>query len=196
AAIWIGSPQRFLRAKIDEQFPDLLQTTAHDLDLWYAQRELDIATFAASDTLATGLRSDAPDRAASEAQRYLAYVQHGFPQYPRLFVLDSRAQIRFSVGTDFGLPAPLLQDLANAETTRVSAVVGTRDRRLQLVSAPISSGGRRVGTLHAVLDVASLETQLGARDLDKGTGLYVIGPGSTVLAHSPGAAGRLTFERA
>ena len=90
-AISIGSTQRFLRAKIDERFPELLRSTARDLDQWYAQREVDIATFASSDTLASGLRPGAREGAASEARRYLAYVQRGFPQYRRLFVLDPRA---------------------------------------------------------------------------------------------------------
>src|SRR5262249_28144348 len=99
-AISIGSTQRFLRAKIDERFPGLLTTTAHDLDQWYAQRELDIATFAASETVVSGVRPAATERAVSEARRYLAYVEHGFPQYRRLFVLGPRAEVRMSVGTD------------------------------------------------------------------------------------------------
>jgi diguanylate cyclase (GGDEF)-like protein len=195
-AISIGSTQRFLRAKIDERFPELLSSTARELDQWYAQREVDIATFASSDTLAAGLRPGAPERGAAEARRYLAYVQRGFPQYRRLFVLDPHAAIRMSVGSDLALPASLLQELAEVDAARVSAVVGTLDHRLQLISAPIATGGQRVGTLHAVLEVGSLETQLGARDLDESTGLYVIGPGSTVLAQSPSAPARLTFERA
>jgi len=194
-AISIGSTQRLLRAKIDERFPELLETTAHDLDQWYAQRSVDIATFAWSDTLASGLRPGASEQEVGEARRYLAYVQRGFPQYRRLFVLNRRAAVRWSVGSDLALPPPLLQELANVEAAVVSGVVGTLDHRLQLISAPIASGGQQIGTLHAVLEVGSLETQLGARDLDDHTGLYVIGPGSTVLAHSPSAPARLTFER-
>ncbi len=191
-AISIGSTQRFLRDKIDERFPDLLHSTADALDQWYAQRQIDIATFAESDTLAAGLSA----ATTHEARRYLAYVQRGFPQYQRLFVLDTRAAVRVSVGSELDLPAPLLEDLAAIEQARTSSVIGTANRRLQLISAPIGSGGKRIGTLHAVLDVESLEAQLGTRDLDERTGLYVIGPGSTVLAHSPNAPARLTFERA
>jgi diguanylate cyclase (GGDEF)-like protein len=192
-AISIGSTQRFLRAKIDERFPDLLQSTAHELDQWYAQREVDITTFAASDTLAAGLRVGGD---AEEARRYLAYVQHRFPLYRRLFVLDRRAAVWLSVGSELELPASLLADLAEIDAARVSPVVGTRDRRLQLISAPISSGGQRIGTLHAELEVDSLEAKLDARELDESTRLYVIGPGSTVLARSAGAPERLAFERA
>jgi len=194
-AISIGSTQRFLRAKIDERFPELLHSTARELDQWYAQREVDIATFASSDTLASGLRPGATEGGVAEARRYLAYVQRGFPQYRRLFVLDQRAATRMSVGPDLALPAPLLQELAGVDAARVSAVVGTLEQRLQLISAPIAIGGQQVGTLHAVLEVGSLETQLGARDLDESTGLYVIGPGGTSLAHSPSAPERLAFER-
>jgi diguanylate cyclase (GGDEF)-like protein len=191
-AISISSTQRFLREKIDERFPDLLAETGHELDEWYKQREVDIATFASSDTLAAGL---APGTIA-EASHYLDYVQGGFPQYRRLFVLDRAGAIRVAVGSDLDLPAPLLADLTAQDHVHVSAVIGTANRRLQLISAPIASGGRRIGTLVAVLDTASLEAQLGERDLDESTGLYVIGPGSTVLAHSPKAPARITFERA
>jgi diguanylate cyclase (GGDEF)-like protein len=194
-AISIGSTQRFLREKIDERFPELLRSTAHELDQWYAQREVDIATFASSETLAAGLRAGASARAEAEARHYLAYVQRGFPQYQRLFVLGPRAAVRMSVGSNLALPAPLLNQLAGVDEVRVSPVIGSLEHRLQLISAPITSGGKRVATLHAVLEVESLETQLSARDLDESTGLYVIGPGSTVLAHSPNAPERLTFER-
>jgi diguanylate cyclase (GGDEF)-like protein len=192
-AVSIGSTQRFLRAKIDERFPDLLYSTARELDQWYAQREVDIATFASSDMLAAGLRAGGSE---AEARRYLASVQRSFPQYQRLFVLDDFGTVRVFAGGDLELPAPLLEQLAAVDAVRVSAVVGTANRRLQLVSAPIASRGRRIATLHAVLDVASLEAQLGAHDLDDGAGLYVIGPGSTVLARTPNAPARLTFERA
>ena len=190
-----GSTEAFLRSKIDERFPELLNTTARHLGEWYTQREVDIATFASSDTLAIGLLEHRAERAHSEARRYLAYVQHGFPQYRCLFVLDTRAATRVSVGTDLELPAPLLASLAAVDAARVSGVVGTASRRFQVISAPIASGGKRIGTLHAVLDIASLEALLVPADLDAGTRLYVVGPGSTVLAKSPSAPERITFER-
>jgi diguanylate cyclase (GGDEF)-like protein len=192
-AISIGSTQRFLRAKIDERFPALLHATARELDSWYAQRAVDIATFASSDTLASSLLAGENERAAAEARRYLAYVQRSFPQYRRLFVLDREAKVRVSVGSDLDLPPQLLEDLAGIDKARVSGAIGSQ--RLQVVSAPIASGGKRIGTLHAVLGVDSLEALLGDRGLDDSTELYVIGPGSTVLAHSPSAPARLTFER-
>jgi two-component system cell cycle response regulator len=191
SVISIGSTQRFLREKMDGRFPELLHWAAGEIDQWYAQRELDIATFAASETLASGLASGR----ISEARGYLDYVQRGFPQYQRLFVLDGQGAVRVSVGDDLDLPAPMLEGVARHQDVQVSGVIGTATRRLQLVSAPIHSQGARIGTLVAVLDIASLERQLGERDLD-GVGLYVVGPGSTVLASSPGAPARITFERA
>ncbi len=145
---------------------------------------------------ATRWRRDWRRAGIGEAHHYLDYVRRGFPQYTRLFVLDRTGAIRVSVGREFDLPPPLLHDLAQHAEIHVSAVIGTASRRLQLISAPITSGGRRIGTLFAVLEIASLEAELGAHDLDARTGLYVIGPGSTVLAHSPGAPARITFERA
>ena len=192
SVISIGSTQRFLREKMDGRFPELLHWAASEIDQWYEQRELDVATFAASDALASRL---APGRIA-EARGYLDYVQRSFPQYQRLFVLDDRGAVRVAVGDDLDLPAPILEGLVGQHEVHVSAVLGTARRRLQLVSAPIRSQGVRIGTLVAVLDVASLERQLGERDLEDGVGLYVVGPGSTVLASSPGAPARITFDRA
>ena len=189
----IGYTQRFLREKMDGRFPELLFWAAGEIDQWYAQRELDIATFAASETLASGLASGPID----EARRYLDYVQRGFPQYPMLFVLGERGAVRVSTSGALDLPAAMLEELAQHGDARVSAVIGTASQRLQLVSAPIrTKAGARLGTLVAGLDVAALEMQLGERDFDEGLGLYVIGPGSTVLARSPGAPARITFERA
>jgi diguanylate cyclase (GGDEF)-like protein len=197
-AISVGSAHRFLRAKMEDRFPELLRWTARELDQWYAQCEVDIATLASSESLVAGLREGASDGDVAEAGRYLAHVQDDFPQYRRLFVLDPRGAMRVSVGGDLELPPlppAMLESLARTEVTRVGEVVGTLDHRVQMISAPITSGGRQIGSLHAMLQVASLENQLGERDLDEGTGLYVIGPRSTVLAHSPGAPARLLFDR-
>jgi two-component system, cell cycle response regulator len=192
SAISIGYTQGFLREKIDDRFPELLRWAANELDQWYAQREVDIATFAASETLVSGL---APGR-IGEARRYLDYVLRGFPQYQHMFVLDDRGAVRVTAGGAVELPGPLLKDLIERDGNHVSAVIGTSTRRLQVVSAPIRGRGARIGTLVAVVDIATLDAQLGERDLDEGVGLYVVGPGSTVLARSPGAPDRITYERA
>jgi diguanylate cyclase (GGDEF)-like protein len=194
-AISIGSTESFLRAQIDERFPDLLRSTAHDLDQWYAQRSVDIATFAGSGTLAEGLRKGMRERNDTEARRYLAYVQTGFPQYRRLFVLDRDGNVRVSIGEEMALPPAVIEKLAAIDQAHVSGVVGTQHHRLQIVSAPIGSGPERLGTLHAVIEVDSVEALLGARDLENHAGLYVVGAGSTILAHSPNAPERAAFER-
>ena len=79
------STESFLRSNIEEQFPELLHTARQRLELWYAQRELDIATFAASDTVAE-LVSHPRERTRIAAGRYLGYVLEAFPQYTALFV--------------------------------------------------------------------------------------------------------------
>ena len=195
-AISMGSTEAFLRSKIEQRFPALLHAVADRIDEWYTQREVDIATFASSDTLALSLAGGDVQRALREARRYLAYVQAGFPQYRWLFVLDRRGAKRVSVGTEVELPAQLVKEIAGVDATRIGAVVGTANHRFQMISAPIASGGKRIGTLHAVLDISSLEAMLVPEDYDAGTRLFVVGPGSTVLAKSPATPARITYERA
>jgi diguanylate cyclase (GGDEF)-like protein len=214
-----GSTERFLRSKIDERFPALLQTTAGKLERWYAQRELDIDTFASSETLAVSLRAPpaaqpnpaaggflrsligkrdgdrTAERARDDARRYLAYVQEGFPQYHSLFVLDPGGVTRVSVGADLELASALRRRLADVRSKVVSGFVGPSAHRFQVISTPIERRGKRLGTLHAVIMAESVERLLSAEDADPSIGLYVIEPDGKVLARSPAAPERSVFER-
>jgi diguanylate cyclase (GGDEF)-like protein len=187
------STETSLRSKIDGRFPDLLRTTSRDLEQWYAQRELDIATFASSDTLANGLLGG--EHTALAAHRYLSYVQDGFPQYRGLFVLDVSGERRAAVGVEVELPGSLLERLASIETITTSDALGPPEGRFQLISAPILRGQQRIGTLHAVLGVVSIDALLSAEEMDSDTGLYVVSSGAQVLASRNGSSERDTFER-
>ena len=79
------STESFLRSNIEEHFPELLQTSRQRLALWFAQRELDIVTFAASETVEALVRRP-QERTRAAADRYLGYVLDAFPQYSALFV--------------------------------------------------------------------------------------------------------------
>jgi hypothetical protein len=88
------------------------------------------------------------------------YVQRGFPQYQRLFVLDiARRGARVGGSAPRAAPAAVA-DLASSTDARERRGRHAT-RRLQLVSAPIRKRGARIGTLVAALDIASLEAQLG-----------------------------------
>ena len=49
------STESFLRGGIEERFPALLAHTLQRLDTWYSQRQVDIGTFAASETVIESL---------------------------------------------------------------------------------------------------------------------------------------------
>ena len=51
ALVSTSSIESFLRRKIDQKFPATLSSASERLDLWYAQRRLDIETFARSTTV-------------------------------------------------------------------------------------------------------------------------------------------------
>jgi diguanylate cyclase (GGDEF)-like protein len=192
------STESFLRSKIEERFPVLLAHTLERLDTWYSQCQVDIGTFAASETVIESLQgSPASAQAARrEAQMYLVYVQESFPQYRSLFVLDAEGRERVSVGAKPVLPAPQRERLARLREPRVGPVHGLGDARHQVFSAPVTRDGRFLGTLHALPAMEFLDALLRAEDFEETTRIYVVGPDRRVLARSPGAPERSTYERA
>lgn len=196
AAISTHSTEAFLRSKIDERFPQLLSENAERLEGWYAQRELDLATFASSDTIADSLAARRRSALArEEARKYLGYVQEGFPQYRALLVLEPDASVHVAVGADLGLADSLRERLVREESSGVGPVHRAGGERFQVVSAPVSRGGRRLGTLHAVVGLRSIERLLGAEDLDAAVGVYVLGPDGQVVASGATSPPRDRYER-
>ena len=189
-----SSIERFLRSKIDAWFPEVLHTASQGLDDWYAQRELDIMTFASSQTLGASLRrSDA--EAAEEATRYLAYVQQGFPLYEALFVLDRNGKVRVSVGALPEFAPDRLAEFGAAESTSIGGVYASGARTFQVVSTPLGPSDAPVGSLHAVIATDAVREFLGQVDLGEGVGLYVLGRSGRVLVQNPGSRPRETFDR-
>ena len=192
------STESFLRGEIEERFPALLAHTLQRLDTWYSQRQVDIGTFAASETVIESLQGSPASALAAtqEAQLYLAYVQESFPQYRSLFMLDPAGRERVSVGVKPVLLAPQRERLARLREPRVGPVRGVGDARHQVLSAPVTHEGRFLGTFHALPAMESLDALLRAEDFEETTRIYVVGPDHRVLARSPGAPQRSTYERA
>jgi diguanylate cyclase (GGDEF)-like protein len=188
------STEVFLRQKIDERFPAVLGRTASRLDEWYAQRELDMATFARSDTVSDSVAAGDDRVAREEARKYLAYVREGFTQYAALFVLDAKAAVRVRVGEEPQLHPSHLERLARGRGPGAAAFVGSGARRFQLISAPIERGGVAIGSLHAMIDTDAIGDLLRAEDLEPTTRIFVVGDGGDILAHSQGVAG-LSYTR-
>ena len=167
--ISVRSIDEFLRGKIEQAFPALLESAAIRLDLWYDQRLLEIGVFANSGIIQdnSGLLRAKPKsrrerRAAGEVEQYLGYVLESFPQYRALVVLGPNAEQRLWVGEPFELPPEFVgTTLAGSVEPRLSETVRTEQGILQLVSAPLRDGASRdLGSLHAVMDMSAVADAL------------------------------------
>jgi diguanylate cyclase (GGDEF)-like protein len=198
---WISSRsiESFLRAKIDQKFPSILWGAGERLDLWYAQREIDVATFARSHTMVDSLRAKGVSDSVSrkELSNYLTYVLGLFPQYETLFVLDPSGRRVIAVGELLVLPDARREQISRIRAPQVGGLEQLGERQVQIASAPVKDNmGRRLATLHAVLRSETVADTLrndeaGAVDL-----VYVVGPDGRVLLQPPGATPHKRYEHA
>jgi diguanylate cyclase (GGDEF)-like protein len=201
AVTWIStrSIESYLRVEIDRKFPGLLRSTADRLELWYSQREVDLGTFARSETVVANLaRLPGNRRAAEDLAAYLSYVMARFPQYDALLLLDRRGELLLEVGGAELLPVASRRELAAVEAPRVGPIHRLGDEWVQFASAPVTdAAGRRLATLHARIRSRSLETVLLSAELGASGGVYVLDESGEVVLRSPGSrpmgryAGRL-----
>ncbi len=187
----IGS---FLRSKMDQQFPAILRSTSERLSLWYSQRELELETFARSDTVVEGLaRRNAG--AQEELGRYLSYVLESFPQYDALFVLSPEGELRLQVGQGFELSPGRRRRLASVASPQVEDFDGPR--HVQIASAPVKNERRRrIASLHAVVRVDALAEVLRPEGVGRGAAVYVVSPSGRVRLRSPDAPALARHELA
>ena len=181
----------FLQAKIEEKLPSVAAQVHDRLDLWFAQRTLDVQVFARSAILVDGLAGHARARLTPEdrqvIEKYLNYVLAGSQQYESLFALDPEGRILFAVGRPIELEPALQHTLAGVEDTAVSQVVVISSHRVQIVSSAVRARDDRVlATLHAVLDVETLSTQLSNHELGDSGRLVLFDRDGDALAASPG----------
>jgi len=181
----------FLRTKIEEKLPSVAAQVHDRLDLWFAQRTLDVQVFARSAILVDGLARRSHERLAAEdrqmIEQYLGYVLARSQQYTSLFALDTEGNTLFAVGRPVELEPDLRRSLAAVEDTAVSQIVRIADDRVQVVSSVIRARNDRVlATLHAVLGVESLTAQLSNHELGESGRLILFDQNGTALAASPG----------
>lgn len=167
------STESFLRSKIEAQFPELLYTAGQRLELWFAQRELDIATFARSETVADmAMQQGKGSRVA--AGRYLGYVLDAFPQYTALFVRRADGSIALWSGVPLELGPEVLEALERQKGTGTLAIASPDGSRLQIVSAPIEAGPDPSGFLHGVVSPIALHALATELDLGGSRRLFVL----------------------
>ena len=186
AVTWTATSatEHFLRRQIGQRFPATLERVAERLELWYTQRERDLDTFSRAETVIGSLSATA--RAQGEAQRYLAYVKEGFPQYRALFVLDDSGAARVWVGARPTLPATLLASLARVETTRTGGMHRVGGERVQFISAPLGAPDGSRGSLHAMVGIEAVESLIAADDL-RNSRIAAITEAGEVVAETGGA---------
>jgi diguanylate cyclase (GGDEF)-like protein len=181
----------FLQAKVEEKLPSVAAQVHDRLDLWFAQRTLDVQVFARSAILVDGLAGRDRGRLAAEErqviEKYLNYVLAGSQQYASLFALDTDGHSLFAVGRPVDLDPDLQRSLAGVEDTGVSQLVLIGGHRVQIVSSAIRGRNDRIlGTLHAVLGVETLTLQLSNRELSESGRLILFDAKGDALAASPG----------
>jgi len=178
----IGS---FLRGEIDRKFPELLENAVARLDFWYEQREADLTAFARSDVLLEGLRARG-EMTRKDMSWYLSFVLERFPQYSALLLLDGEGEELLRAGElpDLDLPASVFP--VELDRTGVSRLRYLGGRRIQLVSAPVENHrGERIATLHAVLQLETLEPLLRQTESAKSTTLRLIDHTGRALGQDP-----------
>jgi diguanylate cyclase (GGDEF)-like protein len=178
----------FLRGQIGQRFPAALERIGERLESWYAQRERDLDTFSRSDTIAGSLGGS--ERARAEAQRYLSYVQEGFPQYRSLFVLDAAGRTRVWIGEQPQIPGSLLAGLSRIDATRTGNVHRVDGRVVQFVSTPLAGPGGASGSLHAMVDLEPVQQLLAAEESPRGGRVLVVGEDGQVVVQASGAPGQ------
>jgi len=153
----------FLRSKVEQRIPAAVQQLRDHLDLWYAQRFLDVQVFARSATVVDGLAQMARGGGGrSEVEQYLRYVIDGLPIYPSIFVLDGDGRVVASVGRAQALAREALQQLAAAQEVKVSGLLTDREQGPVQVLTSLVRGrdDRPLFTLHVILPLQALEAQL------------------------------------
>jgi len=188
-AISVQSIDGFLREKIDQKFPTILDTAAQTLDLWLDQRLLEIRVFSSSEILVENLRRMGRagdrdrERALQELSDYGSYVLESFPQYEALFALDADGEEVLSVGDGVPLSPERLRDLHTVGSVTLGEIFVADDDRLQIASASVrDDDGSPVGTLHALLRVSEVDRILTSEHLGEGGRVFLVGTGGLCLA--------------
>jgi diguanylate cyclase (GGDEF)-like protein len=198
---WISthSIESFLREKMDGNFPDLLHTTSQRIDLYYAQRQLDVETFARSAVVsASSARLAGPGAAASrqELEAYLSYVLEHFPQYEALFLLDPEGRALLWVGAALALPADRRERAASVTEPSLGGIETIGDRRVQLASVPVYDvHERRVASLHALIGIQAVEALLQVEDAGPHLELSIVANDGATLIQVPNVEERRPYTR-
>lgn len=176
-AAWASTTtiHRYLDDRIEERFPSLISAKAQEIDLWFQRARLDVDAFARSETLIQNvprLGSSGDNAARKEVHTYLEYIQQRFDHYPAMYLLAEGGKQTLHAGRDIALPDEVRVALPDLDQPRLHGVMREGGRRLQVASAPVPGPGN--ASLHAVIDLASLDAMLGEELDDDATDVYLV----------------------
>jgi len=158
----VGSLEGFLRSRIDQNFPELLESSRGRLDLWYRQRVLDFEVFSRSEILRR--IADPRQRSRQEVDRYLGYLLGSFPQYEGLLIVGSEEGVWTSVGAHPSLPDDVSAELARIDGPTITGLHRFGDAWKQVVAVPIEKEDH-AHLLVGVMPLEALEEPIVAPDL-------------------------------
>jgi diguanylate cyclase (GGDEF)-like protein len=202
-AISVRSIDDFLRGRIEQSFPTLLEGASRRLDLWYDQRLLELGVFANSGILAenapflsSDLSTQRARRARLEIEQYLSYVLESVPQYEALFVLGPNGERLLWAGAPVELPDAMIRgDLSGVTETRVSGAVRVDGHRVQVASAPLSRPGvTPTGTIHAVMGLDAVAEVLAADEMGEFGEIFLLDADRNYLVARPERLAQQTWR--
>jgi diguanylate cyclase (GGDEF)-like protein len=198
-AVSVSTMDGFLRARIDQKFPELLESTAEKLDYWYDQRLRETRIFAASEVLRSNVaarESNMPATLRRQAgrvlDRHLSDILQQFPHYSGFVVLDLANRPLNRVGERIELDAGVLEELGSIEEYRIARQTHASGGLMQIASTPISAqSGARLGTLHGLLRPGSVRDVLPAESAGPSERVYLIAAGGS--RHTIGSSAEAVF---
>jgi diguanylate cyclase (GGDEF)-like protein len=184
--------REFLRSKLEARIPEAATGASERLELWFAQRALEVEIFSHAAIVTNGLArlASGPGRARSvdrsDVEQYLRYVREGLPSYAAIFALAPDGRELASVGAHDLLDPALARRLAGVQEVQISDLLTTASgARVQIISAPVKDADARpAATLHAILPYAQLHKQLVATAQENGGRLVVFDAGGALVASS------------
>jgi len=187
----------FLREKIDQKFPRIVRTSGQQIELWYAQRELDLEVFARSQVLVQNLGPRRPLDAVArrEIAAYLEYVLGRSPVYSGFLVLDAKRAAVGAVGES--LHSDWIPASSASERAVTHRLVFVEGERVQALSIQIRDAeGAALGSFHARLDPTALDQLLRDPRLAESGDLYLVGAQGELVTPARAGAPGARLERA
>lgn len=157
-AIALSSMDSFLREKIEEAFPAILERTAGELDSWYENREASARAFAVNPILNSNLGeitaglepasiARARDEVAAELERLLAEE----PELASVFLLNRAGEPLLWQGDELELSMGMREEIRRTSLSRAGYSHG---RSFQVTSVELE--GDSGATLHLIVDLDQL----------------------------------------